>query len=204
MPYPNGADRVNLPPDRRHSIHLPPLCPSANHVPVLPWRDAVYAAWSRLSHTFSVPGPVAVPKRWPRSSGWAPTTWLETTIAEECGCPERVSLPSPRSDADTHDTAAIPSYPANSLGTHSADSKTHLASVVPIDALGRSPHSGIEHRTPSSSEDSLPFPHTRYWGLVSQADTHLTGFMRSMSARAKFVSISILNLWISLRQSRRS
>src|ERR1039458_6586038 len=54
-----------------------------------------------------------------------------------------------------------------------ADSKTHLASVVPIDTLGRSPHSGIEHRTPSSSEDSLPFPHTRYWGLVSQADTHL-------------------------------
>src|ERR1019366_3755960 len=109
MPYPNWADRVNLPPDRRHSIHLPPLCPSANHVPVLPWRDAVYAAWSRLSHTFSVPGPVAVPKRWPRSSGWSPTTWLETTIAEKCGCPERLSLPSPRSDADTHDTAAIPS-----------------------------------------------------------------------------------------------
>src|ERR1039458_2504403 len=127
-----------------------------------------------LSHTFSVPVSVAVPTHWPRSSGSSPTTWLETTSAEKCGCPERSCLRSPKFDVDTHDTAAIPFSPATSLDTHSEDSETHPASAVATDTLGRPPHSGIEHRTPSSSEeDSLPFPHTRHWGLVSQADTHL-------------------------------
>src|SRR5207245_1311578 len=101
-------------------------------------------------------------------------------------------LPSPSFDADTRDTAAIPSSPANSLGTHSADSESHPASAVQTDTLGRPPHSGIEHRTPSSSEDSLPSPHTRDWGLVSQADTHLR-ILRIRILRIRIRKTSLLS-----------
>src|ERR1017187_4749706 len=92
MPYPNGADRVNLPPDRRHSIHLPPLCPSANHVPVLPWRDAVYAAWSRLSHTFSVPGPVLLGGHPPH--GLKPQSQRSAGVLKGCPCRHRGLMPT--------------------------------------------------------------------------------------------------------------
>jgi hypothetical protein len=55
------------------------------------------------------------------------------------------------------------------------------ASAVQTDTLGRPLRSGSGHRIPSSSEDSLPSPHTRDWGLVSQADTHLRQFGRLFS-----------------------
>jgi hypothetical protein len=39
-----------------------------------------------------------------------------------------------------------------------------------------------EPQTPSSSEDTLPSPHTTYWGYLSQAHTHLRGFSNSWLA----------------------
>src|SRR5206468_12702439 len=81
---------------------------------------------------------------------------------------------SPRSDVDNRDTATVPSLPANSLGTHSADSESHPATAVASDTLGRPPHSCSGYRTPSSSADSLPFPNTMYSSMVSQGDTQLS------------------------------
>src|SRR3974377_2364898 len=43
-----------------------------------PYHGTAQFMQPKLSHTFAVPGLVAVPTRWPRSSGWSPTTWLET------------------------------------------------------------------------------------------------------------------------------
>src|SRR5262249_14298 len=46
--------------------------------PVSPWLGAAYVTTSRRSHTFSAPALAAVPRRWPRSSAWSPTTSHET------------------------------------------------------------------------------------------------------------------------------
>ena len=104
----SSAVPAGPPPVHRHSIH--PLRPgrSAGLAPVSPWRGAIYAATSRPSRSSSDPALVAAPTRWRRSSEWSPTTWLETTTAEKCGCPEKSFPRSPRFDVDSHDSATVP------------------------------------------------------------------------------------------------
>jgi hypothetical protein len=89
---------------------------------------------------------------------------------------KRSFRPSPKSDVDKHHIAAGPSSPVNSLGTHNLDSGSHPASVTATDTRGTPALSQSKGRIPSSFADNLPAPHTRYWGLVSQADTHPSGF----------------------------
>src|SRR5215831_20500413 len=78
----------------------------------------------------------------------------------------------PRLDADMHRTATASSLPVCSLGTHSADTESHPASAVATDTLGNPLHFESERRIPSHFEDNRPSSHTRYCGLVSQADIH--------------------------------
>src|SRR3974377_447246 len=114
-----------------------------------------------------------IPARWLRSSGWSPTTWLGTTLAEECECPERSFPPSPKYDVDKHPPAAGPSLLANFPGTHSADNGTRPPTATATDTRGTPPLWRSAGRIPSGLADNLPPPYTRDCALVSQADSHL-------------------------------
>jgi hypothetical protein len=72
-----------------------------------------------------------------------------------------------------HRTATVSSSPVCPLDTRNADTESHPANAVATDNPGNPLHFGTEYRIPSGFEDNLPSPHTKYCGMVSQADTHL-------------------------------
>ena len=72
-----------------------------------------------------------------------------------------------------HHTAAVSSSPAYILPTRTAGTETHPASAAETNTLGKPLQFGSGHRIRSNFEGNLPSLHTRYCGMVSQADTHL-------------------------------
>src|SRR5258708_33717757 len=91
-----------------------------------------------------------------------------------CVCPERSCLPSTRFGIRRRRIAEALPAQGKIYDPRNADSETRPATSVEKDSHGRPPRCQGGRRTRSGSEDSLPFPHTTYWGNLSQAHTQLT------------------------------
>src|SRR5215472_3318914 len=132
---------------------------------------------------FFSPGPVAIPKHWPRSSAWSPTTWRETIPAKECVCPGRWSRRSPKSGAHIRHTPTNPLL-AMLSPTRSGDNENHSATATAPGTPGTPLPLRTSPPTPSNYADILrpTPPHTSYWGYLSQGDTHLDGFIAGLGA----------------------
>jgi hypothetical protein len=135
-----------------HPAPFPPV----DRVLAGPWRDAVYATTSKRFGTASIPTPAAAPKRWPRSSGWSPTTSPETIPSKRCGCPEKWSPRSPRSDTRSRHTAVELLAKAKIFQTHNVDNRSPEATAAGRDSPGTPAPWQSKPRTRSDSAGSLP------------------------------------------------
>src|SRR5439155_25860939 len=100
-----------------------------------------------------------------------------------CGCPARSCLPSPRFGIRRRRIAEALPAQAKISDPRNAASETRPAISVEKDTHGRPPRCQGGRRTRSGSEDRLPFPHTTYWGNVSQAHAQLRKFLTVFGRR---------------------